>query len=355
MVSGPRRRAVRRRTGRPWRTRPDATAQTTPRGRPMRVASSMRTRPARRRRAPGRAAWRRRPQRWVRPGPARARPRAVRVQPTRTAAGLPAAPPGRARRVWGGAAGVGLHGEAGGEHGEAPGEAWGGRRGWAGRAGRWRVTSGSCVRRPRCPGLALTASVARPGADGVPPSPGRVPPRRHDCPRWVAGARRTGRTRRTSPGARAAVRAEAAVRPRRCPAEAGRVSRGRRARATAIDAATGTRASRVRAAAAGAAGPRRGESAAAPSKGRPVRSPRRWRKKSRATHRAERAGQGGRRRPRRPSGGPGRGRSPRARGAGGCRVGAGHRHREVDRGGERGSAPGQPQHGAPGASGWPSA
>ncbi|MGX1367104.1 hypothetical protein RKD19_002463 [Streptomyces canus] len=66
-------------------------------------------------------------------------------------------------------------------------------------------------------------------------------------------------------------------------AAAGRSSRGRRTSPTVTDAITGTRPSRVRAAGNGRGASAARKSAAAPSKGMPVRSPRRWRKKSSAS------------------------------------------------------------------------
>lgn len=66
-------------------------------------------------------------------------------------------------------------------------------------------------------------------------------------------------------------------------APVGRGTRGRSAVATAIDAIVGARASRVSAAGSGSGTSAARNPAAAPSNGMPVRSPRRWRKRRRAS------------------------------------------------------------------------
>ena len=241
-------------------------------------------------------------------------------------------------------------GEGEAEGGQRPaGEDAGARARPPGRASRRRPCGSRTPPRPgrrrrRCPreargarGAPRAGEAGRAGGAGRPEARLRGATAHAPVPR---GGRRSGRTSRRSPGA---DRPYAPKRPfdacRPCPAGVPGASTS----ATVTEAIAGTRASRVRAPARGSGWSAARRSAAAPSKGRPVRSPRRWRKKSRASIEPsvqDRAVVIAARR-HQAAGAEADGGEAGARSGG--RVGAGHGDREVDGGGERGDAPGQPQ------------
>src|SRR5690606_19017358 len=268
------------------------TAETTPSGRPIRLASAISARPASRRSAPGRTVWSSRPHRWVRPGPARASPIAASTRPTSApgrSPGVPPVPDGLVR-----ASTASPMASTAMPQGSPDGAA-------SGVTGATVV--GVAPASPPAPDASAvpTAAPAAPaGAPAVPTVPAgapaaatvavAVPPAACSAPggRRVrpADARCLPKRAYAPKVSFSAVRAYAPNRPKPRapgPVAGGRASRGRRAVATDADAVSGTSASRVRVAGTGRGCPAARKSVPSPSKGRPVRWPRRCRKTSSAT------------------------------------------------------------------------
>ena len=226
---------------------------------------------------------------------------------------------GEGERAAGRAGGVGLHGQARGDDGDAPGEAGG--RGLRG-PGRWAVVGRGRGRpgRPRRPRRASVNGGPRLGPEwgsGRLPAPARVPAFSGAPP----AARRTARTRRTSP----------VPPPCRTPRSGG-TSFGRRSGpgGARLPSGGGERPPRRRGQpepgpagsgrpAAGRGWPRPGTARPGAVEGHARQVAAQVEEDQQGSHRAERARQGRGRRRDQPSAGPARGRSPTGRDGAGCR------------------------------------
>lgn len=296
----------------------------------MRVASSMSTRPASSRRAPGRRDWRSLPQKCVRAGPAQREAERGECPADEYAEGASGESAGQRGGLvgGGGAAGVRLHGEARGQHGRAPGEAAGGGGGGQGVVGVPRA-GGGCPRSSAGPLGGPFGEVGRCGC-----VPGRVGSEvgvggGADAFGGAAVAAETGQQARASAH-------HGAGRARTARAQYDRAGRGREDRHQRKERERGGQGQRLV----------RGEEAGRVAvEGEAGQIAAQVQEEQQRDHRAERAGHGG-------GDGcqdhqlPGSQTDRREPGPGaGGRVGPGDGDRELHGGRDRREAPGEPEHG----------